>query len=287
MKATKERLRSHVQTLASEIGERHLFRPQALHAAADYITQEWQNQGYQVAAQNYEVNGISCANLEISQRGLIFPEDIILIGAHYDSVVGSPGANDNGSGIAALLEISRLFTTLTPRNTVRFVAFSNEEPPFFTSKHMGSLVYAQTAHRRQDKIRLMVSLETIGYFNSAPGSQHYPPLFNFFYPNRGDFIAFISNFRSRKVMRQAAQAFRRHSQFPLEYTATFANIPGVSWSDHWSFWHLGYRAFMITDTAPYRYAYYHSAQDTPEKVCFEALTHLTDGLFMAFADLAN
>lgn len=287
MKATEERVRTHVQTLAGEIGERHVFRPQALHAAADYLKQEWQNQGYQVTAQNYEVNGISCANLEISRRGLISPEDIILIGAHYDTVMGSPGANDNGSGIAALLEISRLFTTLTPRKTVRFVAFPNEEPPFFTSKHMGSLVYAQAARRRNDPIGLMVSLETIGYFSSEPGSQHYPPLFNLFYPDRGDFIAFVSNLRSRRVMHQAVQAFRRHSQFPLEHIATLATVPGVSWSDHSSFWQLGYRAFMITDTAPYRYAHYHSANDTPEQVCFETLTHLSNDLFLAFAELAN
>lgn len=280
-------LEAHVVKLAGEIGERNVFIPQALHSAADYIAAAWRDQGYQVIPYTYRVEGVDCANLEITRRGQRRPEEFLLIGAHYDSVIGSPGANDNGSGVAALLELSRLFTRLTPDISVRFVAFVNEEPPFFMGKQMGSLVYARMARGRGDKIRLMASLETIGYFRSEPGSQRYPLLFRAFYPDRGDFIAFVSNLKSRRMMRRAAAAFRAYSDFPLEQTATFALIPGVAWSDHFSFWRQRYRAFMVTDTAFYRYPYYHTANDTPEKLDYASLARVTSGLFRAFAALAG
>lgn len=281
------RLEAHVVKLAREIGERNVFNPQALHYAADYIATEWHAQGYHVVPYSYQVNGVECANLEITRPGQHRPEELLLIGAHYDSVSGSPGANDNGSGVAAMLELSRLFAELTPAISVRFVAFVNEEPPFFMWKQMGSLVYARMARRRGDNIRLMVSLETMGYFRSEPRSQRYPPLFRAFHPDRGDFIAFVSNFGSRRLMRRVAAAFRATSDFPLEQTATFALIPGVAWSDHFSFWRQRYRAFMVTDTAFYRYPYYHTADDTPEKLDYAALVRVTGGLFEAFAAVAG
>lgn len=282
-----ERLAAHVIKLAGEIGERNVFIPQALHGTADYLTNEWHEQGYQVTPYTYRVNNIDCANLEITRQGRRRPDEFLLIGAHYDSVIGSPGANDNGSGIAALLELSRLFTGLAPDISVRFVAFVNEEPPFFMGKQMGSLVYARMARRRGDNIRLMTSLETIGYFRSEAGSQRYPPFFRAFHPDRGDFIAFVSNLVSRRLMRRTAAAFRANSDFPVEQTAAMAFIPGVAWSDHFSFWRQRYRAFMVTDTAFYRYPYYHTADDTPDKLDYPALARVTGGLFLAFAALAG
>jgi acetylornithine deacetylase/succinyl-diaminopimelate desuccinylase-like protein len=146
------RLHAHVRTLASEIGERNVFRPHALEAATRYITEEWQSQGYSVTPQCYPVQGVNCANIEVSRMGRSRPEQILLVGAHYDSVRGSPGANDNGSGVAALLEIARFFTEMEqPEITVRLVAFVNEEPPFFMWQHMGSLVYARAARKRGDR----------------------------------------------------------------------------------------------------------------------------------------
>jgi hypothetical protein len=133
----------------------------------------------------------------------------------------------------------------------------------------------------------MVSLETLGFYSSEPGSQGYPPLFRYFHPDRADFIAFVSNLRSRRLMLQAVKAFRAHSDFPVEHTATFAFVPGVAWSDHYSFWKRGYRAFMVTDTAFYRYAWYHSALDTPNKLCYASFARVTNGLFGAFANLAG
>jgi len=284
---TPDSLKRHVYTLAADIGERNIFQPQTLHAAEEYITQTWKQQGYAVERYAYEVHGIECANLEITCTGNPASNEIILIGAHYDSVIGSPGANDNGSGVAALLELSRLFTNITPTITLRFVAFVNEEPPFFMWGNMGSHVYAKTARQRGDKIRFMISLETIGYYSDTPGSQRYPPLFKFFYPNRGNFISFVSNLRSRTVMRKAMHAFRANSTFPVQHVATFSWIPGIAWSDHLSFWRQGYRAFMVTDTAFYRYPFYHSAEDTAEKLCYESFADCCNGLYWCFVELSQ
>lgn len=282
-----KRLQQHVYRLAGEIGEHNVFHPEALHAAQQYITDTWRAQGYEVSEQAFEVQGVRCANLEVTRRGTAQPAEIILVGAHYDSVWGAPGANDNGSGVAALLELSRLALTAEPRQTLRFVAFVNEEPPFFRTANQGSLRYAQAAHRRGDDIRLMLSLETIGYYRQERGSQHYPPLFRHFYPDRGNFIALVSNFGSRWAMRKLAAHFRAGSDFPLEQVATFAFVPGVAWSDHAAFWRQGYRALMVTDTAFYRYPYYHTANDTPDKLDYPSLARVSEGLSTAICSLAT
>ncbi len=199
---------------------------------------------------------------------------------------GSPGANDNGSGVAALLELSRLFRQAQPNLSLRFVAFVNEEPPFFITGRQGSMIYAKAARRRGDDIRLMIALETIGYYSDAPGSQKYPPLFDLFYPDAGNFLGFVSNLQCRKTMRRMVRLFRAASDFPVEHVATLGAVPGVSWSDHRSFWRYGYPALMVTDTALYRYPYYHSAQDTPDKVHYPELARVTEGLFGALSRLA-
>ncbi len=271
--------------LAGDIGERNVFRPHALQAAEDYIRETWRSQGHAVLEQRYETHGVSCANLEVILPGTLGPERILLVGAHYDSVRGSPGANDNGSGVAALLELGRLFQGAGLRHTLRLVAFVNEEPPFFLTAHQGSMRYARRARRRGEDIRLMLSLETMGYYCDAPGCQRYPPLFRFFYPDRGDFIAFVANWHSRKVMRRLARCFRAASDFPLEHVTSTALVPGVGASDHFSFWLRRYRALMVTDTAYYRYAHYHRASDTPERLDYERLAAVTLGLQGALLEL--
>jgi hypothetical protein len=281
------RIEAHVRALAGAIGERNVFRPQALRAAADYIEGTWRAQGYAVSAQIYDAYGVACANLEVSRPGRTRPGEILLIGAHYDTVRGCPGANDNGSGVAAMLEISRHFADLAPAITVRFVAFVNEEPPSFFTGQQGSAVYAKAARARGDDIRLMVSLETIGCYFDEPGSQRYPPLFRYFFPDRGNFLGLVSDFRSGRALRRMARTFRRRSEFPLEHVATFRWVPGVAWSDHLSFWRCGYRALMVTDTAFYRYRYYHTPEDTPDKLAYSALGHATEGLCRCFADLGE
>lgn len=284
---SENRLRAHVWQLAAEIGERNVFHPAALHAAEEYVRGVWHDEGYHVHAQECTALGVRSANLEVTRPGRGRKDEIILVGAHYDSVEGSPGANDNGSGVAVLLELSRRFASVDCSRTVRFVAFTNEEPPFFLSRQQGSMIYARAARRRGDDIRLMISLETLGYYRNEPHSQHYPPLFGLCYPDRANFIGFVSNFRSRGLMHRLAAAFRASSDFPLEHAATFAFIPGVAWSDHFAFWIRRYRALMVTDTAFYRYPWYHTAEDSPEKLDYASLARVAEGLFQAIRRLAN
>ncbi|MBI2319851.1 MAG: M20/M25/M40 family metallo-hydrolase [Betaproteobacteria bacterium] len=282
-----ERLRTHVVRLADKIGERNVWRPRSLHAAADYIRDEWRRQGHAVTAQSYIAYEVASENLEIASAGAVHPSEIIVVGAHYDSVRGSPGANDNASGVAALLEIGRALKDARIRRTVRLVAFVNEEPPFFYWGEMGSGVYAKEALRRGDDIRLMISLEMLGAYNDQPGSQRYPPFLGWFYPDRGNFIAFVSNIASRHVLKRTVAAFRSVSAFPSEYLAAPGIVPGVSWSDQLSFWRAGYPAIMVTDTAFYRYPHYHTAQDTPDKIDYARMAQVVQGLAKAIVVLAN
>jgi Zn-dependent M28 family amino/carboxypeptidase len=281
------RLRGHVEMLAGTIGERNVFLPERLAAARDYIESTWRAQGYEVGTQEYQTHGVTCANLEVNRIGASRPGEILLLGAHYDSVRDCPGANDNGSGVAALLELARHFAALTPALTVRLVAFVNEEPPFFMTRRQGSAVYAKAARARGDDIRLMVSLETLGYYSDASGSQRYPPLFRFFYPDCGNFLGLVSDLRSRRVMRQVAKVFRDRSDFPLQHTAALRWIPGIAWSDHLPFWRQGYSALMATDTAFYRYRYYHTVHDTADKLAYPAFGRATEALGNCFVALAE
>lgn len=280
-------LRAHVQVLAGEIGERNVWRPRALRAAENYLRRQWESQGYRVAAHEVVFERERWANLEVSRAGRRAPGEVVIVGAHYDSVSGSPGANDNGSGVAALLELSRRFAARDTGRTVRFVAFVNEEPPFFRTGDMGSRHYARAARAKGEDIRAMLALETIGYYDDAPGSQHYPPLFSLFFPDRGNFLGLVSNFGSRALLKRAVAAFRAASDFPLEYVSTFGWVPGVDWSDHASFWDEGYPAIMITDTALYRYPYYHSGRDTPDKLDYARLARVTEALAAVIEALAQ
>lgn len=287
MQISDDNLRAHVNRLGGDIGERNVFRPERLRAAQAYIETQWRRQGYTPAAQHYETHGVDCANLEVIRAGARADRACLVVGAHYDSVAGSPGADDNASGVAVLLELSRVLREAVPARSVRFVAFVNEEPPFFYWGKMGSKVYAEAARARGDRIELMLSLEMLGCYSSAPGSQRYPPLLRLFYPDRGNFIAFVSNLRSRHQLARTVDAFRACSDFPAERLATLSLVPGVGWSDHLSFWRQGYRALMVTDTAFYRYPYYHTAFDTPEKIDYPSLARVAEGLAASLKMLAG
>ena len=215
------------------------------------------------------------------------PAEIVLVGAHYDSVLGSPGANDNGSGVAALLEIAAMISDRSLPRTVRLAAFVNEEPPFFMTPLMGSRVYARRARRAGDRIIAMFSLETIGCYDHRPGSQRYPLPFTAFYPNTGNFIGFVSNLTSRKLLRRAISSFRSHTRFPSEGVAAPGWFTGIGWSDHWSFWKENYPAVMITDTALFRYSPYHTRFDTPEKISYADLARVVAGIQRVVTDLAE
>ena len=283
----EQALRRHVRRLAGEIGERHVGRPAALHAAEALIRQELEAQGYEVAKQPYVVAGVESSNLEVTVQGGVRAGEIVLVGAHYDTVPGTPGADDNASGVAGLLEIARALRGAHPALTIKLVAFVNEEPPFFYFGEMGSQVYATAARRRGDDIRLMLSLEMLGYYSDAPGSQGYPPLLRFFYPDRGNFIGFVSNLGSRRALREVVQAFKAGSDFPVRQLASPGIVPGVSWSDQLSFWRAGYAGVMVTDTAFYRNPHYHAPGDRPERLCYPAMARVVAGLQRTVAALAG
>jgi Zn-dependent M28 family amino/carboxypeptidase len=264
--------------LAGTIGERHMWRPAALYQAADYIRQTFAACGYSPVGHAYELHGIRVENLEAVLHDSSRASEALVVGAHYDSVQGCPGANDNGTGVAAVLELARRFAGRPRPRAIRFVAFVNEEPPWFLTPSMGSSVYATAARQRGDDIVGMLSLETIGYYSDEPDSQRYPPPLNLLYPTVGDFIGFVSNVGSARLLRRAARAFQACTDFPIRTAAAPAAIPGVGWSDHWSFWQAGYSALMVTDTAPYRYPWYHTAGDTPDRISFERFAEVVDGL---------
>jgi hypothetical protein len=289
----REELRANVQKLAGEIGERNMWHYAQLNAAADFIEDSFSRTGLRTRRESYQMRGQSCHNIETEIPGN--RPEIIVIGAHYDSVFGSPGANDNGSGAAAVLALAQRFAARetgqssprrTPNKTLRFVAFVNEEPPYFLSGEMGSLVYARRCKERGDKISAMISLETIGYFSDAPHSQTYPsPGLGVFYPSVGNFIGFVSNVKSRALLRRVITLFRKHAKIPSEGASLPAFIPGVSWSDQWSFWQHGYPAIMVTDTAPFRYPYYHSSNDTPDKLDYDRFTLVVSGMEKVIQEL--
>lgn len=286
-RALKEELHSHVQTLAELIGERNVFHHGRLVMAADYIRTMLAGAGYEVHRQPYEVAGKICENIEAEVGGRKRPGDIIVIGAHYDSVQGSPGANDNASGVAATLALARAFANTTPARTLRFVLFANEEPPLFQTEHMGSRVYAKRSRERGENIVLMLSLETIGYYSDEPGSQHLLFPLNLIYPSTGNFIAFVSNVENGFLVRQLVGSFRQQAQFPSEGGALWDLIPGIGWSDHWAFWKEGFPAVMVTDTAPFRYPAYHSHADKPDLVQYEQMARVVSGLQAVIAEIAN
>ncbi len=288
----RDALKADVQKLAGEIGVRNAaLRYDALAAATDFIEASFTNAGYRVRRQGYEIDWLKdrpCCNLEAEIRGTARPEEIVVIGAHYDSAENTPAANDNASGVAAVLALARAFAGARPERTLRFVAFANEEPPFFWTRNMGSLVYARQCRARNERIVAMLNLETIGYYTDEPNSQRYPvPLFSRFYPTTGNFVGFIGNFRSRSLVRAAVKSFRRASACPAEAACLPRWVSGVGLSDHWSFWREGYPAVMVTDTAPFRYPWYHTPEDTPDKLAYDRFALAVAGLQSVTAELAG
>jgi Zn-dependent M28 family amino/carboxypeptidase len=283
----RDDLRRHVEELAGRIGERNDVRADNLEAAARYIEQTFARSGLRSERQTFKVGTTACSNIEVETRGRRQPDEIVIIGAHYDSVYGSPGADDNGSGAAALLVLAQQFAKSEPAKTLRFVAFVNEEPPHFQSEQMGSLVYARRSAQRKERIVAMMSLETIGYFDSTEGSQQYPSLLGPFFPSRGNFIAFTGNLPSSDLLRRVIRAFRKSATVASEAAALPELVGEVGWSDQWAFWRFGFPGIMVTDTAPFRNPNYHTANDVPSTVDYDALTRVVDGLKDVVRDLAG
>ncbi len=282
-----ERLRTDIETLASDIGPRHLWRFGSLDRTADFIESRLADAGYSVERQTYHVDGKPVSNLEARLDGSNAAEESLVVGAHYDTIEGCPGANDNGSGIAAVLELARRFAGRPQARTLRFVAFVNEEPPYFQTSRMGSHVYAMAARERGDRIAGMLSMETSGCYFDEPGSQQFPAPLSALFPDVGNFIGIVGNGASRDLVETIRAAFSAHSDFPIQAAALPTEVPGVSWSDHWSFWQAGYPAVMVTDTAPFRYPWYHTAHDTADKLSYDKLARVIEGFEHVLSALAD
>jgi hypothetical protein len=283
------RLKTHVTAIAS--AEHNVAHYQKLEQAANYIETTLQGSGCLVRRQEFESTAGSVRNLEITvpcSAPTTPRRRLVVVGAHYDSARGAPGADDNASGVAALIELAGLLGNLVTASDrdVRLVFFVNEEIPYFKTKQMGSWVHASELSAQGRDVVAMVSLETIGYYSDAIGSQHYPFPFALIYPNEGNFVGFVGTLGSRTLVRRAIASFRQHPSFPSEGVASPGFIPGVDWSDHWSYGEHGYPGVMITDTALYRYPYYHTAADTPDKVDYERLTRVVKGIESVIRELA-
>ena len=280
-------LRADVATLAGEIGPRKVGYGGALARAADWIEGQLGAAGWTVTRQRYAVPDGECWNLVVERRGTTRPDEIVVIGAHYDTVLSTPGADDNASGVAVLLALARSLGTATPERTLRFVAFTNEEPEYFHTEQMGSLVYARACKVAGEHVVAMLCLESLGFFSDARKSQHYPFPLSMVYPSTGNFVAVVGNRESQPLVARVAKRLRAAARIPVEAASLPGGIPGVGFSDHWSFWQAGYPAVMITDTALFRNPHYHQRSDRPETLDYERLAAVAQGLSVVVAELAG
>jgi Zn-dependent M28 family amino/carboxypeptidase len=272
-----ENLYRHVEYLSVKIGDRHLWKEGSLNMAADYIESVFTSSGYAVWRQNYSCYSQSVSNLIAEKTGT--KKDVVIIGAHYDTVPGSPGADDNASAVAGLLELARLNRETSNKKTLVFSAFVNEEAPCFGSPNMGSMVYAKHLREQRIPVEVMVSLEMIGYF-SEERIQAYPlPGMGLVYPKTGDYIGVVGNFLSSKYVSFFKKGIRKHSNIRARSLTGPEFFGGINLSDNYSFWHHGYRAVMVTDTSFFRNRHYHQLTDTIDTLDFDKMAEVVKGLY--------
>ena len=282
-------LKTHVTHLASEVGKRSIYHPKELAAAALYLKTELESYGYEVKDHSFPSKGAGTPNLEATLPGsdATFASEIIVIGAHYDTTQRSPGADDNASGCAGVLALAKRFAGKPQARTIRFVLFPNEELPTGGTPEMGSWIYAEKCKAAGDRIVAMLALEMLGYYSDAQNSQKYPPPLSALYPSTGNFIAFVSRFDDRALVKRCAGAFREAAAFPSEGAALPSVIRDIGRSDHASFWRMGYPALMVTDTANFRNPNYHKATDTPDTLDYERMARVVEGLDRVVVSLAK
>lgn len=281
-----QRLQRHVTAIASV--PHNVSHPEELEKSAAYIERELKALGYTPQPQAYETDGVPTRNIEVvlAPAGAGADSESIVVGAHYDSAGVAPGANDNGTGVAAVLELARMLKDVPLKNkTLRLVLFVNEEPPYDRTPFMGSVRYANMLKEHKVRVAGMMSLETLGCFSDEPGSQKYPAPFGLIFPSKANFIAFVALTGARSFLHDVVASFRKHTDFPTIGGTAPDLVDGIGWSDHWSFSQAGYPAIMVTDTALFRYRHYHKATDTPDKVDFKKLARITLGLEPTVRDL--
>ncbi len=286
-----ERLRRHVDRLAGLIGPRHIGRFGALDSAASLIEHELSESGYAVQRQPYRVHNVEVANLIAETPGTMSEAGILILGAHYDTVEASPGADDNGSAVAVMLETARLLRGRQFKRTIRFVAFACEEPPHFYTGDMGSQIYARACRRRGERIVGMLCLEMVGYYTDQPGTQQVPQGIPRFlrtaFPRRGNFLAAVGNFRSWRLAWSFRRGFKKATRFPLFSIVLPESVPAIRLSDNSSFWDQGYPALILTDTSFLRNPHYHLPTDTPDTLDYPRMVQVTLGVAGAIARLAG
>lgn len=284
--ADPARLEVHVRMLSTQIHPRDESHPENLDRAAAYIRAEFQKAGGIVSEQPYEVNGKTYRNV----IGWVGPETTqrIIVGAHYDTAGPFPGADDNASGVAGLIELAELLSRQQLPLRVELVAFTLEEPPYFRTAHMGSAIHAASLRKQGVDVRAMVSLEMIGYFSDEPESQKFPAsLLGAFYPSRGNFIAVVGTLGEGLIVRRVKAAMRGASPLPVYSINAPSSVPGVDFSDQLNYWNAGYDAVMITDTAFFRNQNYHTAYDTPDRLDYKRMAMVVEGVYAAVLVLAQ
>jgi len=287
--ALAARLKTHIAAIAAR--EHNIAHHDELEKVARYIETTLESYGYVVHRQNFAVDDKTVRNIDViiePRTGVPAPE-VLVVGAHYDSAPTTPGANDNATGAAAVIELARLLGDLkgSTKRRIRFALFVNEEPPYFQTPDMGSLRYAQALAAQNERVVAMYSLETLGYYSDKPGSQQYPGPFGMMFPDRANFIAFVGMLGSRPLVRETVRSFRSHTAFPTIGGAAPASLEGIGWSDHWAFAEQGFPAVMITDTALFRYPHYHRPTDTPDKVDVEKLARVVKGIERVIREAAR
>ena len=280
------RLEQIVKYLSREIGIRDYINYENLQRSAEFIEQALKDLGYEIEIMEYEIMGRIFKNIIAQKKGAESQAPTIIVGAHYDTC-SNPGADDNASGVAGLIELARELADEELKSNVKFIAFVNEEPPFFLTEQMGSRVYARKAREKDEPIKAVVILESIGYYRDEINSQRYPAPLGLFYPNRGNFITFVSNFSSRHILKAIASSFKKETDFPLECFVGPAFIPGVSFSDHWSFWKENYPAVMVTDTAYLRNPNYHTQLDLYDTIDYKKMAQVLKGLKAVLVELGS
>ncbi len=273
-------LEEYVNVLAEDIGERHMGKMENLEAAAYFIESSLgkSNMGYRVNRQKFESEGNQVWNLEVTVPGTGNSGGVVVVGAHYDTVPGSPGADDNASGVSALMCLANALIGSKNEMTIKFVAFVNEERPWAETENMGSLVYAKALKLRGEKVVAMISLDSLAYFSDEPDSQTHPEGTREDAPSVADFLVLVGNQASAEQVRSAKTAFQKSSALPVEAVVASAGDLHAARSDHWAFWQTGYPGLMITDTGPFRYKGYHQADDKTSRLDFERLESAVKGI---------
>lgn len=282
----EQNLRRHVDRLAGLIGPRKLSRPKSIDATLGLLRSEWSEMGYSVAEESYEAIDSEATNLIVDmpgRQGSRRADEIILLGAHYDTALETPGADDNASAVAVLLEVSRMLRGHVGKRAARYVAFACEEAPYFNVGAMGSQHNARRARERGDKIHAMLCLEMVGYFRDEPGSQQRPSALpkwtHPFFPSRGNFLAAVGNLRSWRLLWPMRRGFKRATRLPLFSIALpESKVPDIRRSDNSSYWDQGYPALMLTDTSFLRNPNYHQVTDTPDTLDYPRMTEVAIGV---------